>query len=114
MVVCSNCHQPPINPININGQSVYNLTPVQEYMKYCPRCGVKMGTSDMIVSKIGRWKQIPAGITPGGTPMYACAQCGKSEHLHGVEYRRKKLMCYECGSVNVYPWEEIYEEEENI
>lgn len=55
----------------------------------------------------GRWKQIPAGMTPGGTPMFACAYCGGTEHLHGAEYPKKKLTCDVCGSVNTYPWENV-------
>lgn len=56
---------------------------------------------------INRWKQIPAGMTPGGTPMYVCANCGKSEHLYGVEFPRRKVLCKECGSLNFYPWEKV-------
>ena len=57
--------------------------------------------------KFGRWKRIPAGMTPGGTPMFACAQCGGTEHLHGAEYPGRKVLCDDCGAVNFYPWEKL-------
>ena len=61
--------------------------------------------------KIGKWKELKGSyMTPGGTPIYICGQCGGSEHLHGVEYSRRKIFCDECGSVNIYPWEKSYEE----
>ena len=63
--------------------------------------------------KIGRWVKTHGGITPGGTPVYVCGNCGGSEHLHGVEYRKRKVFCDKCGQVNVYPWEEILEDESN-
>ena len=58
---------------------------------------------------INRWKQVPAGMTPGGTPLYICPKCGKSEHLHGVEFPTRKVICEECGQINFYPWERIEE-----
>ena len=60
--------------------------------------------------EIGVWKELKnAGLTPGGTPVYVCSKCGGSEHLHGVEFPKRKLICDECGSVNYYPWERIYD-----
>jgi len=55
----------------------------------------------------GRWKKLPGGMSPGGTPSYVCDSCGGTEHLYGAEYPAKKLMCKECGRINVYPWERI-------
>ena len=55
----------------------------------------------------GRWKEVPAGMTPGGTQMYACALCGGSEHLHGAEFPRRKVLCSDCGCVNFYPWDKL-------
>lgn len=63
---------------------------------------------------IGRWKRIPAGMTPGGTAMYACGKCGGSEHLHGVEYPKRKTVCDNCGRINIYPHEKAYEEGSSI
>lgn len=60
--------------------------------------------------RFGKWKQIPAGMTPGGTPMYACGNCGGSDHLHGTEYPQRKVICDCCGQINIYPWEKAYEE----
>ncbi len=41
--------------------------------------------------------------------MYACGKCGGSEHLHGAEYPKRKIICDNCGRVNIYPWETAYE-----
>ena len=55
--------------------------------------------------KFGKWKELEGGyLTPGGTPIYVCGECGGSEHLHGVEYPRRKMVCDQCGSINSYPW----------
>ena len=61
--------------------------------------------------KIGRWVKdnTPGIMTPGGTPCYVCGGCGNSEHLHGVEYPKRKVVCDYCGRVNIYPWETAYE-----
>ena len=63
--------------------------------------------------KIGRWIKDPKAencLTPGGTPYYVCDQCGGSGHLHGIEFPRRKVFCDQCGSVNVYYWEQTIEE----
>lgn len=57
--------------------------------------------------RFGRWKKVPAGMTPGGTPMFVCARCGGAEHLHGAEYPGRKVLCGDCGAVNFYPWEKL-------
>ena len=63
------------------------------------------------MSKIGRWKEIKGNYaTPGGTPLYECGSCGGSQHLHGLEYSRRKVICDNCGRINIYPWEKAYEE----
>ena len=61
---------------------------------------------------IGRWvKEDSEGFTtPGGTPLYVCGKCGGSAHLNGVEYPKRKVLCDNCGRVNIYPWERAYEE----
>ena len=60
---------------------------------------------------IGRWKQIKGDFTtPGGTPYYVCGACGGSGHLNGCEYPRRKIICDNCGRINIYPWERAYEE----
>lgn len=63
--------------------------------------------------QIGRWKQVPGYATPGGTPVWVCSKCGGCEHLHGAEYPRIKVFCDKCGTVNLYPWQKTYEEENN-
>lgn len=55
----------------------------------------------------GRWKKELGGASPGGTPAYVCGSCGGSEHLYGAEYPKKRLICKQCGSINVYPWEKV-------
>ena len=66
---------------------------------------------DAVPTRFGKWVRKPAGMTPGGTPLFACGNCGGSEHLHGAEYPQRKLICDHCGQVNIYPWEKSYEEE---
>lgn len=63
---------------------------------------------------IGRWKRIEGEVTPGGTPAYVCGQCKESYHLHGAEYPKRKVVCDVCGRINIYPFEQAYEEESSI
>lgn len=65
-----------------------------------------VSAQEKIVS-FGRWKKLPGGMSPGGTPSYVCDRCGGTEHLYGVEYPEKKLQCKVCGQINVYPWEKV-------
>ena len=60
--------------------------------------------------RFGKWKRISSGMTPGGTPMYACAECGGTEHLYGAEYPQRYVICEQCGSINTYPWEVTIDE----
>lgn len=61
--------------------------------------------------RIGRWKPLKGDFTtPGGTPYYVCGACGGSGHLQGCEYPRRKVVCDNCGRINIYPWERAYEE----
>ena len=56
--------------------------------------------------KFGRWKEVKGGyVTPGGTPYFVCAKCGCSGHLYGIEYPKRKTVCENCGTINLYPWE---------
>ena len=60
------------------------------------------------MARIGKWKQVKIGYaSPGGTPFFACGACGGSEHLHGAEYPKKKVLCDNCGRLNIYPWEKL-------
>ena len=59
----------------------------------------------------GKWqKAMGAYMTPGGTPVYVCSRCGGTEHLYGVEFPERKMVCDDCGSINSYPWEKTIEE----
>ena len=58
---------------------------------------------------VGRWKQIDVGMSPGGTPGFVCSRCGGTEHLHGAEFPKRPPYCIECGAINFYPWEKLYE-----
>lgn len=63
------------------------------------------------MSRIGRWKKVKGNyMTLGGTPQYECGSCGGSQHLHGVECQLRKVICDNCGRINIYPWEKAYEE----
>ena len=64
--------------------------------------------------RIGRWKQVYGYVTPGGDPVFGCENCGGSEHCHGVEHPKKKLICDNCGSINLYPWEKSYDETSSL
>lgn len=91
----------------------------QEYDLKCINCNCYFRSKALIPCekvqdpaniRFGRWIEIPAGMTPGGTPMYACAVCGGTEHLHGAEYPGRKVFCDSCGRINFYPWEKILDE----
>ena len=84
---------------------------------HCTNCSAAIcGYGDLLIIRkwnerafrIGRWKEVEGDyITPGGTPVYECAQCGGGQHLHGVEYPEQALVCPKCGSINLYPWEKV-------
>lgn len=66
---------------------------------------------DRVGMKFGRWVKTSGNyLTPGGTPMYECGHCGGSNHLYGVEYEKRKIICDNCGQINIYPFETAYEE----
>ena len=60
--------------------------------------------------RIGKWRKMLGGMSPGGTPFYVCGHCGGSGHPHGVEYPKRKVVCDECGRINIYPWEMALEQ----
>lgn len=39
MLACSNCLENPTNRIIINGNLVYDMTPIRKMMRFCPKCG---------------------------------------------------------------------------
>lgn len=66
------------------------------------------------MAKFGKWKKVHGGMAPGGTPTFACGNCGGSRHLHGAEYPCRKIICDNCGQINIYPWEKAYEEDPGL
>ena len=71
----------------------------------------RMGT------RFSRWVE-PADhgnyVTEGGDPIFCCENCGGSYHVYGVEHPQRKLICDNCGCVNLYPWEESYDETSSL
>ena len=41
-LVCSNCYKIPTNRILHYGVLVFDMTPIQQKMRYCPNCGADM------------------------------------------------------------------------
>ena len=41
-LVCSNCYETPTNRILLYADMIFDMTPVQEKMKFCPNCGARM------------------------------------------------------------------------
>ena len=41
-LVCSCCYEAPTNRIIVNGNLVYDMTPIRKRMKFCPNCGARM------------------------------------------------------------------------
>lgn len=67
------------------------------------------------ILKIGKWKHVRGNfLTPGGTPYYECGSCGGSGHLHGVEFPKRKVICDNCGRINIYPYESASEETSSL
>lgn len=58
--------------------------------------------------KINKWiKSSKCVVTPGGDPLWECGNCGCGEHVCGIENTNEsKRYCPDCGSYNLYPWEE--------
>lgn len=59
----------------------------------------------------GKWVEVHGYASPGGTPIFVCGTCGGSEHQYGIEFHHRKMVCYDCGSINSYPWEKTLEEQ---
>ena len=45
-LACSNCLENPTNRIIINGNLVYDMTPIRKRMRYCPNCGARMEVTE--------------------------------------------------------------------
>lgn len=56
--------------------------------------------------KTGKWIHVPGCCMPGGAPIWACSECGKGEHVFGIEYRsygarisgNQWVACPNCGA----------------
>ena len=57
---------------------------------------------------MGEWiKSSKCAFTPDGDPLWECGECGCGEHVYGIENcNEPKRYCPDCGSYNLYPWEE--------
>lgn len=47
-LVCSECQTVPTNRITINGIIIFDMTPIQKVMKFCPNCGAEMSVSNPV------------------------------------------------------------------
>lgn len=51
----------------------------------------------------GEWRIIHGVLTPGGDPCWVCSNCGKDEHVCGIETPyTQHFICKNCGSHNDY------------
>ena len=58
-----------------------------------------------IYMKEHTWKRVYGYTTPGGDPVWACPNCGGTEHVDGIETHNHKEYCEQCGQRNYYPYE---------
>ena len=55
----------------------------------------------------GRWVRVHGYCTPGGDPVWACSECGKGEHVYGIEHGTygadiadgQWVSCPNCGAM---------------
>ena len=59
----------------------------------------------------GEWVVDPEHTVPGSYIAYKCSVCGGGEHILKEGHPFKELKCPACGSINIYPPEEIIPEE---
>jgi hypothetical protein len=51
----------------------------------------------------GQWLIVHGVFTPGGDPCWYCSNCGKDEHLFGIECpENQHNICKNCRSHNEY------------
>ena len=51
----------------------------------------------------GQWLIVHGVFTPGGDPCWYCSNCGKDQHLFGIECpKNQHSICKNCGSHNEY------------
>ena len=54
----------------------------------------------------GRWVHVYGYATPGGDPVWRCSECGKGEHIYGIEHGtygadiadHQWVACPNCGA----------------
>ena len=62
----------------------------------------------------GVWQKAYGYMTPGGDPVWRCPNCGKSEHVYGIEtVQNHKTFCENCKQQNRYPWEKEKDDTQN-
>lgn len=57
--------------------------------------------------KTGHWVEVHGYATPGGDPVWACSECGKGQHVYGIEHGTygkdvsdgQWVTCPNCGTV---------------
>lgn len=45
-LVCSRCYETPTNRIIVDGNLIYDMTPIRKLMKFCPNCGASMSEGE--------------------------------------------------------------------
>ena len=56
--------------------------------------------------KRGKWVHVYGYVTPGGDPVWRCSECGKGEHIYGIEHGtygadiadHQWVACPNCGA----------------
>lgn len=56
--------------------------------------------------RYGHWKKVGGYCTPGGDPVWRCSECGKGQHVYGIEYSSYSgdvsdgqwVACPNCGA----------------
>lgn len=59
------------------------------------------------VQKTGKWIVVHGYATPGGDPVWRCSECGKGQHVYGIENAsygadiadHQWVACPNCGAV---------------
>lgn len=102
----SQCEEPSAHPEPCDDMS--------DYSDKLWKNAYERGRAEAIL-KIGKWKHVRGNfMTPAGTPYYECGSCGGSGHLHGVEFPKRKVICDNCGRINIYPYESASEETSSL
>lgn len=68
---------------------------------------IKRATTIEPERKTGHWVEVHGYATPGGDPVWACSECGKGQHVYGIEHGTygkdvsdgQWVTCPNCGTV---------------